>query len=144
MGLRSPTVPGLGLASAGLAAGATGARGTRPPGEGALVKGRSLVNHWIEVAIEPTGALTLHDRRSGQRFSDLLRIEDSGDAGDTYTYCPPKGARLERSARPTQLRRLAARPLVAAPQAPLDGGPRGGGRVLALPFAPRPFGPRIL
>src|SRR5216117_447578 len=32
---RSPTVPGLGLASAGLAAGATGARGTRPPGEGA-------------------------------------------------------------------------------------------------------------
>src|SRR6266550_4016361 len=83
---RSPTVPGLGLASAGLTAGATGARGTRPPGEGALVKGRSLVNHWIEVAIEPTGALTLHDRRSGQRFTDLLRIEDGGDAGDTYTY----------------------------------------------------------
>src|SRR2546430_625863 len=40
---RSPTVPGLGLASAGLAAGATGARGTRPPGEGALVKGRPPV-----------------------------------------------------------------------------------------------------
>src|SRR5207249_5821728 len=105
---RSPTVPGLGLASAGLAAGATGARGTRPPGEGALVKGRSLVNHWIEVALEPTGALTLHDRRSGQRFTDLLRIEDGGDAGDTYTYCPPKGDRLVRSAGPIKVRRLAA------------------------------------
>src|SRR5256884_1954985 len=79
----------------------TGARGTRPPGEGALVKGRSLVNHWIEVALEPTGALTLHDRRSGQRFTDLLRIEDGGDAGDTDTYCPPKGDRLARLAGPS-------------------------------------------
>src|SRR5213076_1835422 len=42
---RAPTVPGLGLASAGLTAGAAVAGGTRPPGEGALVKGRSLVNH---------------------------------------------------------------------------------------------------
>src|SRR5437899_9683428 len=69
---RVPSVPGLGLASAGLAAGATAAGGARPPAEGALVKGRSLSNHWIEVALEPTGALTLHDRRSGQRFTDLL------------------------------------------------------------------------
>src|SRR5207253_8457148 len=114
MAFRSPTVPGLGLASAGLTAGATGARGTRPPGEGALVKGRSPVNHWIEVAIEPTGALTLHDRRSGQRFTDLLRIEDGGDAGDTYTYCPPKGDRLFRSAGPIKVGRLAAGPVVAA------------------------------
>src|SRR5213594_2478983 len=117
---RSPTVPGLGLASAGLAAGATGARGTRPPGEGALVKGRSLVNHWIEVAIEPTGALTLHDRRSGQRFSDLLRIEDGGDAGDTYSYCPPKGDRLVRATGPIKVRRLAAGPLVAALESRLE------------------------
>src|SRR5439155_797200 len=55
----SRTVAGVGLASAGVAASATGARGARRPGEGALLGGRSLVNHWIEVAIEPTGALTL-------------------------------------------------------------------------------------
>src|SRR5437660_12120176 len=116
---RSPTVPGPGLASAGLAAGATGARGTRPPGEGALVKGRSLVNHWIEVALEPTGALTLHDRRSGQAFAELLRIEDGGDAGDTYSYCPPAGDRVTRAAGPIKLRRGAAGPLVAALEARL-------------------------
>src|SRR6266702_2436836 len=136
---RSPTVPGLGLASAGLAAGATGARGTRPPGEGALVKGRSLVNHWIEVAIEPTGALTLHDRRSGQRFTDLLRIEDGGDAGDTYTYCPPKGDRLARSAGPIKVRRLAAGPLVAALEARFEIGRRVGIRLVAILYADSPM-----
>src|SRR2546429_478081 len=136
---RSPTVPGLGLASAGLAAGATGARGTRPPGEGALVKGRSLVNHWIEVAIEPTGALTLHDRRSGQRFTDLLRIEDGGDAGDTYTYCPPKGDRLVRSAGPIKVGRLAAGPLVAALEARFEIGRRVGMRLVAILYADSPM-----
>src|SRR5213076_2268559 len=136
---RSPTVPGLGLASAGLAAGATGARGTRPPGEGALVKGRSLVNHWIEVALEPTGALTLHDRRSGQRFTDLLRIEDGGDAGDTYTYCPPKGDRLFRSAGPIKVGRLAAGPLVAALEARFEIGRRVGIRLVAILYADSPM-----
>src|SRR5213083_1638932 len=136
---RSPTVPGLGLASAGLAAGATGARGTRPPGEGALVKGRSLVNHWIEVALEPTGALTLHDRRSGQRFTDLLRIEDGGDAGDTYTYCPPKADRLARSAGPIKVRRLAAGPLVAALEARFEIGRRVGIRLVAILYADSPM-----
>src|SRR5438094_103258 len=136
---RSPTVPGLGLASAGLTAGATGARGTRPPGEGALVKGRSLVDHWIEVAIEPTGALTLHDRRSGQRFTDLLRIEDGGDAGDTYTYCPPKGDRLVRSAGPIKVRRLAAGPLVAALETRFEIGRRVGIRLVAILYADSPM-----
>src|SRR5207244_11639677 len=129
---RSPTVPGLGLASAGLAAGATGARGTRPPGEGALVKGRSLVNHWIDVALEPTGALTLRDRRSGQRFTDLLRIEDGGDAGDTYSYCPPKGDRLVRATGPIKVRRLAAGPLVAALESRLEIPGAGIGLVVML------------
>src|SRR5437588_101171 len=136
---RSPTVPGLGLASAGLAAGATGARGTRPPGEGALVKGRSLVNHWIDVALEPTGALTLHDRRPGQRFTDLLRIEDGGDAGDTYTYCPPKGDRLVRSGGPIKVRRLAAGPLVAALETRFEIGRRVGIRLVAILYADSPM-----
>src|SRR3989442_8379393 len=115
---RAPTVPGLGLATAGLTAGGTAPGGGRPPAEGALVKGRSLINHWIEVALETTGALTLHDRRSGQRFTDLLRIEDSGDAGDTYTYCPPTGDRLARATGPLKVRRPAAGAPVAALEAP--------------------------
>src|SRR2546426_1398022 len=136
---RVPSVPGLGLASAGVAAGATAAGGARPPAEGALVKGRSLSNHWIEVALEPTGALTLHDRRSGQRFANLLRIEDGGDAGDTYTYCPPKGDRLARATGPIKVRRLAAGPLVAALEAQFDIGRRVGIRLVAILYADSPM-----
>ena len=136
---RVPSVPGLGLASAGLAAGATAAGGARPPAEGALVKGRSLINHWIEVALEPTGALALHDRRSGQRFTDLLRIEDGGDAGDTYSYCPPTGDRLARAAGPIKVRRLAAGPLVAAFEARFEIGRRVGIRLVAMLYADSPM-----
>src|SRR5439155_54781 len=97
----------------------------RPPGairpdragEGAVVKGRSLANHWIEIVLEPTGALAVHDRRTGERFFDVLRLEDGGDAGDTYTYCPPVRDRIVRAAGPIRVRRLAAGPLVAALEA---------------------------
>src|SRR5438105_4129593 len=109
---RAPPLPGLGLATVAIKSGAA-APGARPSGEGVQVKGRLLVNHWVEVAVEPTGALALHDRRSGQRFADMLRIEDGGDAGDTYSYCPPAGDRVARAAGPITVRRLAAGPLVA-------------------------------
>jgi len=134
---RAPSVPGLGLASAGLTAAAAG--GARPPTESALVKGRSLINHWIEVALEPTGALTLHDRRSGQRFAELLRIEDGGDAGDTYTYCPPAGDRLVRALGPIKVRRLAAGPLVAALEARFEIRRRVGIRLVAILYADSPI-----
>src|SRR5438093_420659 len=92
--LRLPAVPGLGVRCAALTPGAT-----RPDraGDGAVVKGRSLVNHWIEIVLEPTGALALHDRRTGERFFDVLRLEDGGDAGDTYSYCPPVRDRIGRA-----------------------------------------------
>jgi 2-O-(6-phospho-alpha-D-mannosyl)-D-glycerate hydrolase len=135
---RAPTVAGLGFATAGLAASATAPGGARPAAEGALVKGRSLVNHWIEVALEPTGALTLHDRRSGQRFGELLRIESGGDAGDTYSYCPPAGDRLTRAVGPIKVRRLAAGPLVAALEARVEIRRRVGVRLVVMLFADSP------
>src|SRR5207244_9626288 len=108
--LRLPAVPGLGVRCAALTPGAT-----RPDraGDGAVVKGRSLVNHWIEIVLEPTGALALHDRRTGERFFDVLRLEDGGDAGDTYSYCPPSRDRVVRAAGPLKVRRVAAGPLIA-------------------------------
>ncbi len=133
---RAPSVPGLGLARAGLAPARSDAAG-----EGAAVKGRSLVNHWIEVTLESTGALTLHDRRTGQRFSDLLRLEDGGDAGDTYSYCPAAGDQLVRAGGrgPVKLRRVAAGPLVAALEARFEIGRRAGARLVVMLYADSPM-----
>ena len=109
---RSPAVLGLGLGALTLAPVAP-----LPRGEGVQVRGRSLENRFVEVALESSGALTLVDQRSGERYAGLLRLEDAGDAGDTYTYCPPVRDRVTRSRGPITVRRLAAGPLVAALEA---------------------------
>ncbi len=131
---RAPSVPGLGLVRAGL-----GPARSDVAGEGVAVKGRSLVNHWIEVTLESTGALALHDRRTGQRFSDVLRLEDDGDAGDTYSYCPVAGDRLVRARGPIKLRRIAAGPLVAALEARFEVGRRAGARLVVMLHADSPM-----
>jgi alpha-mannosidase len=118
--IRAPSVLGLGfgMLELGDAAAATPAGGGGVGGTGAAaVRGRTLVNRFVEVTLEPTGALALHDRRTGERYFDLLRLEDGGDAGDTYTYCPPARDRISRSAGPISVRRLAPGPLVAALEA---------------------------
>ena len=109
---RAPAVPGLGLGTLTL-----GAAAPLPRGEGVQVRGRSLENRFVEVTLESSGALTLLDRRSGERYAGLLRLEDAGDAGDTYTYCPPVRDRVTRSRGPITVRRVAAGPLVAALEA---------------------------
>jgi alpha-mannosidase len=110
--MSPPAVPGLGVSAL-----APGAPASLPKQEGVRVRGRTLENRFVEVALEPSGALTLVDRRSGGRYPDLLRLEDAGDAGDTYTYCPPARDRVVRSRGPLTVRRLAAGPLVAALEA---------------------------
>ena len=136
---RAPSVPGLGFATFGLTGAATTHAGARPAAEGAVVTGRSLVNHWVEVALESTGALGLHDRRSGQRYAGLLRIEDGGDAGDTYTYCPSAGERLMQAAGPIIVRRLAAGPLVAALEARFEARGQAGLRLVVMLYADSPI-----
>lgn len=106
---RAPAIPGLGtrLFTTGAPTGPDG-------GDAAVVQGRSIVNRWVGVTLEPTGALLVYDRRTGERFFDVLRLESGGDAGDTYTYCPPRRDRVRRSAGPIRVRRVAGGPLVAA------------------------------
>jgi mannosylglycerate hydrolase len=52
-----------------------------------------LVNEFLKVTVHPNGSLTLLDKRNGQVFRNLNRIEDTGDRGDTYNYDPVKGDR---------------------------------------------------
>ena len=109
---RAPPVPGLGLAAL-----TPGAPVPLPRSEDARVRGRSLENRFVAVTFEPNGALSLLDRRRNERYGELLRLEDAGDAGDAYTYCPPARDRIKQSRGPITVRRLAAGPLVAALEA---------------------------
>lgn len=128
----APPVAGCGFAS--LAPGAPPASGPRQRVE---VQGRSLLNPQAVVTLDRTGALVLYDRRTQARWLDLLRLESGGDAGDTYTYCPPVRDRIVRSQGPIRVRRLAAGPLVAALEAswhlsagrPASGRREGRGRI---------------
>jgi len=110
--LRVPIIPGFGVAAL-----TTGAPASPAPEERAEVQARSLVNSYVVVTIDPSGALMLYDRRTRSRWLDLLHIEDGGDAGDAYTFCPPARDRLVRSEGPIRVRRRAAGPLVASIEA---------------------------
>lgn len=118
---RAPTSPGLGLAALTL-----GSPAPFPRGDEARVRGRggrggrggrAIVNRFVEVTVESNGALTLVDRRHSERYGALLQLEDAGDAGDAYTYCPPVQNRLTPGRARISVRRLAAGPLVAALEA---------------------------
>jgi len=99
---RAPSVPGLGLAAL-----TVGAPVPLRRSEDVRVRGRTLENRFVTVVLEPNGALSLIDRRHNERYSDLLRLEDAGDAGDAYTYCPPARDRITPSRGPITVRRLA-------------------------------------
>ena len=109
---RAPVLPGLGLGALTLASPVPSSRA-----EDARVRGRTLVNRFVEVTLESSGALTLLDRRHKERYGALLVLEDAGDAGDAYTYCPAARNRLTRNKGRVAVRRLAAGPLVAALEA---------------------------
>jgi mannosylglycerate hydrolase len=113
---RAPSTVGLGVAAL-----TTGAPAPVSPsssrGEDVRVRGRTLENRFVAVALEPNGAITIADRRRNERYPELLRLEDAGDAGDAYSYCPPAHDRVTQSRGPITVRRLAAGPLVAALEA---------------------------
>ena len=106
---RTPEVGGLGLGVLKV-----GQHISTPPRGTAWQKGRALGNELLEVTIAPNGSLRLLDRRNGERFRDLFMLESGGDAGDSYTYCPPARDRARRAQGRVPVRQLTAGPLVAA------------------------------
>ncbi|HJS43279.1 MAG TPA: glycoside hydrolase family 38 C-terminal domain-containing protein [Gemmatimonadales bacterium] len=131
---RAPTVPGLGLASLH-----TGGPVSPETDDEARVRGRGLQNRFVEVTLEQNGAITIVDRRRNERYSDLLRLEDAGDAGDAYTYAPPARDRVTQSQGPITVRRLADGPLVAALEARWDVTRAVGARLLLQLYADSPI-----
>ena len=130
---RAPPVPGLGCAALTVAAPVRASEAER-----VTVRGRTLANRAVEVTIESSGALAIHDRQNGTKFTGVLRLEDNGDAGDTYTYCPPVHDRLHRSTGPIAVRRIAAGPLVGALEARWSQGKQYTARLMVVVHADSP------
>lgn len=47
-----------------------------------------MENSWYRIRVEENGTLTIEDRRNGERYSDVLMVEDGSDDGDGYDYSP--------------------------------------------------------
>lgn len=62
---------------------------TRHPAAPGLRTGRcTMENAFLRVAIQPDGGLTLVDKASGQRYTDLNLFEDDADIGDGWYHGP--------------------------------------------------------
>lgn len=88
-----------------------------PPASGLDVGDGSIANRFIEVHVAADGRINLFDRRSEERYHDILQLVDELDLGDTYTPYIPVGADVTRSLRHMQRRVLAEGPLVGALEA---------------------------
>ncbi len=50
-----------------------------------------IENEWLRVAVDPDdGTLTVTDKATGRTLRGLNRVQDGGDRGDEYNYCPPE------------------------------------------------------
>ncbi len=134
---RAPAATGLGVLALTPAPG-SGARPLLARADAATAAARTLTNPFVKVTLEPTGALTLTDRRTSERLTGLLRLESESDAGDTYSVCPAKRGTLVRNARPARVRTLARGPLVAAIEASYDLRGRVAVRLVVLLHADSP------
>ena len=105
---RAPEISGLGLGALQVASGGRSVSGD------AWCSRRTIGNGLIEMTVEPQGTLKLTDRRNGQQYPNILSLESSGDAGDTYTFAVPPRDRIRRRRGPVVVRPLAMGPLVAA------------------------------
>ncbi len=68
-----------------------------PAHHGLEVSAGRLANRFVVVSVSDTGSITIDDRRTGERYADLFRLEDQCDSGDTYTpYIRPDVAPVTR------------------------------------------------
>jgi alpha-mannosidase len=54
--------------------------------------GATIESDCIRVDAAQDGTLTVLDKRTGQSFDHLHRLEDEPDVGDLYNFCPAEGA----------------------------------------------------
>jgi mannosylglycerate hydrolase len=55
---------------------------------------RSAENDWLRMTVNDDGTLDVVEKSSGATFHSVGALEDGGDVGDEYNYCPPAADRL--------------------------------------------------
>ncbi len=50
---------------------------------------RSAENEWLRMSVNDAGSLDVVEKSTGTVFRGVGSIEDGGDVGDEYNYCPP-------------------------------------------------------
>lgn len=84
----------------------------------------ALENEWLRVEADPEdGTLRVTDKATGRTLSGLNRLQDGGDRGDEYNYCPP--------AHDTLVTRPVEAPVITC----RDDGPCGQVMVIAARYA---------
>jgi len=83
---------------------------------------RAAENERLRLAVNDDGTFEVTDKASGVTYSRVASLEDVGDVGDEYNYCPPASDRVVTSAdaRVTRVTRAAAGPLRASLRVDLD------------------------
>jgi mannosylglycerate hydrolase len=73
-------------------------------------------NERLKLSVKDDGTFEVTDKASGATYSRVGALEDVGDVGDEYNYCPPASDRAVTTgdARVTGITRLSAGPLRAA------------------------------
>jgi hypothetical protein len=104
-----PPIPGLGLAALAPKSGSSPTTPARLD-----VGAGHITNRYIEVHAGDDGRVDLVDRRSGERYTDVLRLVDERDLGDSYTPWIPPASPACRTFQVTRQGILANGPLLGA------------------------------
>ena len=86
----APSLPSCGYAAFDLQIGSPeAARGPATPGGAVTATGREAENELLRLTVNEDGTLDLVQKATGAIYRRVALVEDSGDVGDEYNYCPP-------------------------------------------------------
>ncbi len=112
-------VPGVGYRTYYLQPGTSGEAAEWQGGVRAVEGG--MENEHLRVSINPNGTLDVEEKAEGRRYPGLHLFEDTGDAGDEYTYSPVvDGGAVTSEGSQARVTLLASGPVCARYRVELD------------------------